>query len=560
MSDKMAPDKILTRWGALKTERASWMTHWQEISTYLMPYQGRYFVSDRNRGGRRMNSIYDSTATRANRILASGLMSGATSPARPWFRLATSDDDLNTYQPVRIWLDDVAKLLLRIFAKSNTYRALHQMYEELGAFATGATILLPDYDNVIHHYPLTIGEYAIAADYKGNVCTIYREFEKQVSAVVKSFGYDNCSNAVKNLFDKGSLDSWIPLIHAIEPRADRDFSKRDNKNMPWASYYLEAGGNEGKFLRESGFPQFPALVPRWAVAGGDIYGNGPGMEALGDIKQLQHEQLRKAQGIDYQTNPPLQVPSHLKNSPIDRLPGGITYYDAASPTGGVRSMFETQLNLQHLGADIVDVRQRINSVFYTDLFLMLANSVDSRKTATEVALLQEEKLLMLGPTLERLHEDLFKPMVEMAFTQAKNANILPPPPDELRGMEIGIELISVLAQAQRAIGVNSVDRWIGSIGAVASYKPEVLDRLDVDYWVEDTADLLGVSAKYIVPRDKAEAKRRADAEAAQQMQQSALAEQQSNTARNLAQSPTDGDTALSGIMSAFTGYDAPTGA
>ena len=135
MSDRMSPDKILTRWGALETERASWMTHWQEISTYLMPYQGRYFVRDRNRGGRRMNSIYDSTATRANRILASGLMSGATSPARPWFRLATSDDDLNTYQPVRIWLDDVAKLLLRIFAKSNTYRALHQMYEELGAFA-----------------------------------------------------------------------------------------------------------------------------------------------------------------------------------------------------------------------------------------------------------------------------------------------------------------------------------------------------------------------------------------------------------------------------------------
>ena len=58
----------------------------------------------------------------------------------------------------------------------------------------------------------------------------------------------------------------------------------------------------------------------------------------------------------------------------------------------------------------------------------------------------------------------------------------------------------------------------------------------------------------------AEAKRQADAAAAQQMQQSALAEQQSNTARNLAQSPTDGDTALSGIMSAFTGYDAPTGA
>jgi hypothetical protein len=216
--------------------------------------------------------------------------------------------------------------------------------------------------------------------------------------------------------------------------------------------------------------------------------------------------------------------------------------------------------LQHLGADIVDVRQRINSVFYTDLFLMLANSVDSRKTATEVALLQEEKLLMLGPTLERLHEDLFKPMVEMAFAQAKEAGILPPPPDELRGMEIGIELISVLAQAQRAIGVNSVDRWLGGIGAVAQYKPEVLDRLDVDYWVEDNADMLGVSAKYIVPREQADAIRQARAQAAQQAEQMAAAEQQSQTAKNLAQAPMGGDTALSGIMDMFTGYNAPIGA
>ena len=560
MADRMQPEQVLTRWSALKTERASWLSHWQEISTYLLPYQGRYFVQDRNRGDRRMNNIYDSTATRALRILASGLMSGATSPARPWFRLATSDDDLNTYQPVRIWLDDVAKLLLRIFAKSNTYRALHQMYEELGGFGTGATILMPDYTNVIHHFPLTAGEYAIATDYKGNVCTIYREFEKQVSAVVKAFGYDNCSTAVKNLYDRGTLDAWIPLIHAIEPREDRGITKRDNKNMPWASYYLEVGSDERKFLRESGFEQFPALVPRWALAGGDIYGNGPGMEALGDIKQLQHEQLRKAQGIDYQTNPPLQVPSQLKNSEVDRLPGGVTYYDSMSPTGGVRSLFEAQLNLQHLGADIVDVRQRINSVFYTDLFLMLANSVDSRKTATEVALLQEEKLLMLGPTLERLHEDLFKPMVEMAFNQSKFAGILPPPPDELRGMEIGIELISVLAQAQRAVGVNSVDRWLGGIGAVAQYKPEVLDRFDADYWVEDNADMLGVSSKYIVPREQADAIRQARAQAAQQAEQMAAAEQQSQTAKNLAQAPTGGDTALSGIMDMFTGYNAPIGA
>jgi hypothetical protein len=43
------------------------------------------------------------------------------------------------------------------------------------------------------------------------------------------------------------------------------------------------------------------------VTGNDIYGSSPAMDCLGDVKQLQHEQLRKAQAIDYQVNPPLQI-------------------------------------------------------------------------------------------------------------------------------------------------------------------------------------------------------------------------------------------------------------
>ena len=145
--------------------------------------------------------------------------------------------------------------------------------------------------------PLTIGEYAITTNWKGEVDTLYREFQKTVGMIVKEFGYNNCSTTVKNLYDRGSLDQWITIIHAIEPRADRDLSKRDALNMPYRSVYFEIGGDQNKFLSEGGFKKFNALCPRWAVSGGDIYGNSPGMEALGDVKQLQHEQLRKAQEI-----------------------------------------------------------------------------------------------------------------------------------------------------------------------------------------------------------------------------------------------------------------------
>ncbi|WP_186425088.1 portal protein [Cupriavidus metallidurans] len=547
-------EKLYTRWGQLKAERASWWSHWSEISSYLLPRSGRFFVQDRDRGQRRHNAIYDSTGTRALRVLAAGMMAGMTSPARPWFRLATSDPDLLKYGPVKVWLNDVTRLMQTVFERSNTYRALHSMYEELGAFGTAASLVMDDHSDVIRHYPLTTGEYCIATDYRGQVTTLYREFQKTVGEIVGEFGRDNCSVTVQNMYDRGTLDQWVTLIHAIEPRSDRDPSKRDNLNMAWKSVYFEIGGRDNQYLRESGFKEFKAVCPRWATAGGDIYGNSPGMEALGDVKQLQHEQLAKAKGINYKVNPPLQLPTALKNRDVETLPGGITYVDASNPHGGIRSAFEVNLDLSHLLEDIQDVRQRINSTFYTDMFLMLANDQRSGITATEVAERHEEKMLMLGPVLERLHNELLDPLVEMTFSRMVSAGIVPPPPEELQGQDLNVEFVSMLAQAQRAVGTNSVDRFVGNLGMVAQAKPDVLDKFDSDKWADVYADMLGVDPELIVPDDKVALIRQQRAQAQQAAQQAAMANSVADTAQKLGNVSTTGGNAASDIMQQFTGY------
>jgi len=554
--DAPTRDKLFTRWGMLKSERASWLSHWQEITTYLLPRNGRFFRQDRDKGWRRHNNIYDNTGTRALRTLGAGMMAGATSPARQWFRLATADPELNSYQPVKLWLDDVTRRMQLVFQKSNTYRALHTMYEELGAFGTAVSVVLPDFKNVIHQYPVTCGEYCIATDFQGRVTTMYREFEVTVADLVKEFGYKNCSITVRNMYDRGTLDAWIPIIHAIEPRADRDHKKRDDKNMAYGSWYFEVGGEDGKFLRESGFQQFPALVPRWATAGGDIYGNSPGMEALGDIKQLQHEQLRKAQAIDFQTKPPLQVPVSMKNRDVETLPGGISFVDGAGM--GIKTAFEVNLNLQYLLNDIVDCRDRVRSAFYADMFLMLATQPNTRMTATEVAERHEEKLLMLGPVLERLHNELLDPLVDITFTRMIQAGIVPPAPEELQGMDLNVEFVSMLAQAQRAIGTNSVDRFVGNLGAIAQMKPDVLDKFDSDQWADIYADMLGVDPSLIIADKEVAVVRNARNQAMAAKEQVAAVEQASKATRNLAASPTDQQTALTDVMNMFSGYGSPS--
>lgn len=556
MDEKKVPrDRLYSRWGALKTERSSYMAHWKEISDYLLPRNGRYFVTDRNKGERRHNNIYDSTGTRALRVLGAGLMGGATSPARPWFRLATGDPDLMDYAPVKLWLSQVQRQMLDIFQRSNTYRALHSMYEEIGGFGTGASIVMDDYDEVIRHHVLTTGEFAIAQDYRGNVNTIYREFQKTVAELVGEFGINNVSQTVKNLHDRGSLDTWVTIMHGIEPRVDRDSRLRDAQNMPFKSVYFEPGADSFKYLRESGFKTFPAVVPRWSVVGGDVYGSSPAMEALGDIKQLQHEQLRKAQGIDYMTRPPLQAPSSMKNREIDSLPGGTSYVDMSGPTAGIKTMFEVRLDLNHLLADIQDVRGRINQSFYTDLFLMLANSNKTNMTATEVAERHEEKLLMLGPVLERLHNELLDPLIERTFHRMIEAGLVPPPPEELQGVDLNVQYVSMLAQAQRAVATNGIDRFVGNLGAVAQYKPDVLDKFDSDKWADAYSDMLGIDPELIVPNERVAMIRKSRADAAAAAQQQAQNAQAAATAKDLAAAKTGEDSALTNVMSMFSGYN-----
>jgi hypothetical protein len=472
--------------------------------------------------------------------------------------------------PVKIWLDQVTRLMRDIFAKSNTYRALHTLYEELGAFGTGANFITPNFNTVMHNTPLTIGEYCIATDHEGNVNTLAREFEMQVGQMVGQFGLSNLSQSVQNLYNNGTgIDVWIPIVHIVEPRENRDYSKRDNKNMAFKSCYFEAGGSDDKFLSESGFKRFPALCPRWAASGGDIYGNSPGMEALGDVKQLQHDQMRKSQAIDYKVKPPLALPTALKDQPHSILPGGTAYYDMAGANSKITSMFDVNIDLSHLLEDIRDVRGRINATFYADLFLMLAQADTTQMTAREVAERHEEKLLMLGPVLERLQNEFLQPLIDITFDRMIESGIVPPPPAELHGIDLNVEFVSMLAQAQRAVGTQSVDRLIGTISSIAMMQanagrsPDALDKLDADQAIDAYGEMLGVDPNMIVADDKVALIRQDRAKQQQQQQKMAAMQQAAETAKTASQADTSGKNALTDTAGAmggngqFSGYSVP---
>lgn len=565
-SDLAARRKIAQqRWRTLHLTRSKgWDGHWRAIAHNLLPRHSRFFADNRNQGGDRNQNIIDSAGTRALRVLSAGMMAGMTSPARPWFRLSLPDSDLAQSHNVRVWLDDVTKLILRVFAKSNTYNTLHGMYRELGGFGTGVTVVRPNFDRVIHHNPMTVGEYALDVDDEGIVNKLGREFKLTVEQAAQWFGLSALSRTARNAYDTSNYGYETTILHLIEPNPDRNPRSAGRSSMAFRSTYWdhkEADNNHG-LLSEGGFRRFPALAPRWDLLWGDVYGSSPAMDALGDLLQLQHNQMSKAKVIDYGVDPPLQVPSALRGHG-DFLPGGVSYYDAPAPNAGVRPAFEVKLDPNVLLEDIRDVRDRINSAFYADMFLMIAQA-DKDMTATEVAERHEEKLLMLGPVLERLHNELLSPLVTMTFERCLEVGIVPPVPEELQGQPLEVEFVSMLAQAQKAVQVNSVDRLIGHVGMLAGGVGDTspFDKIDTDKSIERYADMLGVDPDLIVSGEQVALVRQQRAEAVQQAQQAQMAEQMAGAASKMGGIPTGPapeDNAARDILNLFSGYQSPTG-
>lgn len=551
---------------SLWSERQSGFdSHWRDLGEYLQPRRTRFWTGDKNRGDKRNQAIIDSTARFSVRTLSSGLHAGLTSPARPWMKLTTPDPDLAEQGPVKEWLHIVTQRLLTVFAQTNLYNCFPIIYADMGVFGTGVFAVLPDSKDLFRVYNYALGTYALGLDKRGVVATFCRETQLTVRQIVEEFGvrpggridWTNISARVKTSWERGDYQDPVDVRWLVFPNPDADPSRLESRFLPFASCIWEAGDATKGFLRESGFRTFPIMAPRWDVTDGDSYGTDcPGMTALGDVKQLQIMQRRKGQAIAKMVDPPLVGPSSLRTQKTSLLAGDITYQDVREGMAGLRAIHETNLRIDHLSADIAEVQYRIQRSFYEDLFLMLARSDAQRGatpvTAREVEERHEEKLIALGPVLERTNDELLDPLVDRVYQLMETAGLIPEPPESLTGVNVRPEYISILAQAQKLVGVVGQDRFLQSTLAMVEMFPAVRHKINTNQVIDSYGDLLGVDPRLIRSNEEADALAAAEAQAQQAQAEAEQAKNMASAVQAAGATPMGGDTALSRVMEGAT--------
>jgi hypothetical protein len=367
--------------------------------------------------------------------------------------------------------------------------------------------------------------------------------------------------AVKNQWDSGQSEQMVDVEHFIEPNVNHDPRKLHSRYKEFSSVYRERGltsskgsiqsstGTEDKFLSEKGYDYFPVMAVRWEVVGEDTYGTGsPGWVSLGDVKQLQLMQRRKLQALDQKVMPSMVGPSSLRTAGASQIPGDITFIDDRDGAKSIKRLFDVDFDIRELGDELRDLRQRVSKAYYEDLFLMLANSDRRQITATEVAERAEEKLLALGPVLERINQDLLDPLIDNFFTLMEKQGLLPEVPKELEDADYSIEYISVMAQAQKLAGIGNIERFLGFSGQIAQFDPSIISKLNMDKIVEDYADKVGIDPSLLKTKEEVEAIRAEQEAQAAAQQQAEQAGQMVQAGKTLSETKMDEDTALQEIL------------
>ncbi len=537
------------RFDGLESEyNTKWRPTHQELQQFICPERGFFYGSTPNNGEKLDHkSLLNDTANRSGHTLAAGIQNGLTSQSRPWFRLATSDPDLNLYQPVKEYLDIVQRILYGIFSRSNMYHVFHSMYEEIGPFGTAASIILPDYYSVIRGRSFTIGEYYLGVGDDGRVNSFARRVWKTVGQLVETYGENAVSDIVKKLYNDHRVDEWVELSHLIEPNDERNPLKKDATNMPFRSIYWESKSDQNQILQFSGFEEFPVIAPRWRTrTSTDIYGYGPGHTALGNSKTLQIMEEDSLLGLDKLVDPPISAPgSTMDRHMIDTHPGGISW--RGSNDTEIKAVYQVNPDIKSVEYKIQRIEEKVERTFFVHLFAMFENQT-GQMTAREVVEKHEEKLTQVGPVVERLQSEQLDQAIGRGYNTSQRNGLFPDPPRELQDADIRIEYTSILAQALKMMGTTSVEQFVGFAGRVAAVKPEVLDKLDLDETIDQYADMVGVPPTIVVADDKV-AKIRQDRLKQQQQQQAMeTAMVAAQGAKTLSETETGKNSALDALL------------
>ena len=521
---------ILEEYEALKSDRGNWENQWQDIAELMIPRRADFTNRYRASGEQRRDRIYESTAVRALVRGASGLHNTLTSNTVPWFSLETEDPQLMKEREVQLWLEETTRRTMAVFnsPQSSFHSSIHEYFLDLMAFGTAVLFVSnePPFGPVFRSYFL--GHCYIAEDKLGRVDAIYRTFWDTARSLYRQFG-ESLSDEIKKAADNNPFERF-EILHCVKPR---NKSGKGQLSKPYLSAYIETATR--KEIREGGFEELPYIVSRWQKNSMEVYGRGPGIEALPDVRMINEMERIGLIALQKVVDPPMLLPDDGFLGPVRLQPGGLNYFRAGlGPQDRITPLI-TNARIDLNEAKMGQVRNAIERAFYIDLLELpgptAADGDVLRFSATEIAARQRDRLSILGPIVARQEVELLGPLVLRTVSILLRNGSLPEAPQSLQQAEFKISYSNPVAIAQRSGELASISQLIQFLVPFAQLDPTVIERFETGRVAELAAEILKVSPSVFRTEAERDQKKNGELQQQQMMEQmqqaQVIAQQQS---------------------------------
>ncbi len=490
-----------------------WRDIYQECYEYALPqrnlYGGEY--ESGSPGQRKMGKVFDSTAIHSTQRFANKIKAALFPSHREWIKLQAGSDipeERNT--EVQIALDQVNSKMFNILNVSNFDMAIGEFLLDL-CVGTGCMLILPGDEKDPVKF-IAVPQYLICFDEGpfGKVENVYRKLRLKNSNIMREFpDAELPRELIDKITEKPNDDTDLLEATMYEPDEG-------------VYYYCIIHRKSSEKIVERTFSTNPWVISRYMKVSGEIYGRGPLVTALPDIKTLNKtvELLLKnasinIAGVYTAADDGVLNPQTVRIAPAAIIPVASN----GGPRGPSLQPLPRSGDIQLSQITLERLQNNIKKIMLDD---SLPPDNMSARSATEVVERMKELSQNLGSAFGRLISEAVTPIVSRTLAVMNDAELIDLPL-RVNGLEVKIHPTSPLALAQSQEEVQKAMQWMQMASQLG---PAGQMAIKVDAVADYIADQLGVPPELRTSTEEREQMAQQMAQMAQQQAQDPQAAQQ----------------------------------
>ena len=503
---KLKPSEIKKRYEKANSRKDQWRSIYEDAYRYCLPNRNLYdgYYESNAPGQDKMNKVFDSTAIQSTHRFANRLQSGVFPPQRNWCRLVPGEE-IPAERQVEIQqiLDVYTDTMFGVLRQSNFDMAIGEFLLEL-AVGTAVMLIQPGTETQPIRFTC-IPTFLVSFEEGpfGSVDKVYRRMKKPYGTLDQEFPDITIPPEMQQRYQNDETE----MVELIEATCY-------DKDLGIYHYQIvdEAGQTE---LLHRELQSFPWVIGRYMVASSEIYGRGPCLTALPDIRSLNRtiELTLKNASLSISGVFTASDDGVLNPSTIQMLPGAIIPVARnGGPMGASLAPLPRSGDPQLSQIVANDLRTSIKRILMDE---SLAPENMSARSATEINAKLAELSQNMGSAFGRLINETMYPIVRRTLETMDEMGMINLPL-RVNGLQVRVIPSAPLAQAQNiekvqeALQFASVAQQAGPVGQFV-LKPEKL----LDY----VAKMMGIPSELITtPQERVEMQKQAMQMAQQQME------------------------------------------